>query len=159
MTRSLVLAAALAAAAASPALGQARPTKAEAALGARLKQWPELVNDGKIDQALAYFVPNPTIVEDLAPYRWTGPTAGKAWIDGMAANTERAGMSAVAMHFSDPAMVQIAGRHAYAVMPGALTYSFKDGKVAHAHGHAILTLQKLGASWRIETMAWGWERP
>lgn len=156
MQRTLLAGLALAALAGA---ASAKMKPAEVALGASLKDFAELVNQGKSAEAIAYFAASPSIVEDLAPYRWQGPTAPKAWIDAMMANAERAGMSGVNMHFSDPATVQITGARAYAVMPGELTYTFKDGHLDHAHGHVIFSLHKLSGAWRIETLAWGWERP
>ncbi|HEY5105519.1 MAG TPA: nuclear transport factor 2 family protein [Caulobacteraceae bacterium] len=129
-----------------------------AQLEASLDHFCELVNQGKASEAVAYFLPDATIIEDLAPYSWHGPTAGMEWLQAMNANAERSGMSGVNMHFLPATMVQITGERAYAVIPGDLTYSFKDGTVRHAQGHVTFSLRKVAADWRIGSLTWAWER-
>ena len=144
-----------AALAGSPAASQ---TGEAGQLEASLDHFCELVNQGDAPSAVAYFLPDASIVEDLAPYSWQGPTAGMQWLQAMNANAERSGISAINMHFLPATTVQITGARAYAVIPGDLTYSFKDGTIQHAQGHVTFALQKVAASWRIETLTWTWER-
>ena len=145
-------AAALAGSAVASAAGEA------AQLEASLDRFCELVNQGNAPEALAYFLPDATIVEDLSPYSWQGSSAGMEWLEAMNANAERSGMSGVHMRFQPASTVQITGARGYAVIPGDLTYTFKDGRVQHAHGHVTFVLQKMTAGWRIETLTWAWER-
>ena len=127
-------------------------------LEASLDHFCALVNQGKASDAVAYFLPDATIVEDLAPYSWHGPTAGMEWLQAMNANAERSGMSGVNMRFLPATTVHITGERAYAVIPGDLTYAFKDGAVRHAQGHVTFSLQKVAADWRIASLTWTWER-
>jgi ketosteroid isomerase-like protein len=147
-----LLAAALAGSSAATASGEAPQ------LEASLDHFCDLVNQGDAPAALAYFLPDASIVEDLAPYSWRGPAAGTEWLQAMNTNAERSGMSGVNMHFLPATMVQITGDRAYAVIPGDLTYSFKDGTVRHAQGHVTFSLQRVAARWRIGSLTWAWER-
>jgi ketosteroid isomerase-like protein len=153
--RRIMLAAIAAAALGGPAA--AAESTAEAELTSALNRFSELVNKGDAPGALAYFVANPSITEDLAPYHWSGPKAGLDWLNGMAANAAKAGMTDVNMHFLPATMVQITGPRGYAVLPGVLTYTFKDGSKKHAQGHATFATQKVPAGWRIEALTWAWE--
>ena len=129
-----------------------------AQLEASLDHFCDLVNQGDAPAAVAYFLPDASIVEDLAPYSWQGPAAGMQWLQAMNANAERSGIGSVNMRFLPATTVQISGARAYAVIPGDLTYTFKNGTVQHAQGHVTFALQKVAASWRIETLTWTWER-
>jgi hypothetical protein len=132
--RRIILAATAAAVLCGPA--RAAESPAEAELTSALNRFAELVNKGEGPAALGYFVANPSITEDLAPYHWYGPKAGGDWLAGMAANAEKSGMTDINMHFLPATMVQITGARGYAVIPGELTYTFKDGSKKHATGRS-----------------------
>jgi hypothetical protein len=141
--------------AAGPALAAQSPAEAE--LTGALNRFAELVNKGDGPGALAYFVANPSITEDLAPYHWYGPKAGTDWLEGMGTNAAKMGMTDVNMRFLPATMVQIVGARGYAVIPGDLTYTFKDGSKKHAQGHVTFATEKFAAGWKIEALTWTWE--
>jgi ketosteroid isomerase-like protein len=151
----MILAGLAAARVSAPAAAAEGPAEAE--LTSSLNRFAELVNKGDVPGALGYFVANPSITEDLAPYHWYGPKAGEDWLNGMAANMAKSGMTDVQMHFLPATMVQITGARGYAVIPGELTYTFKDGSKKHAQGHATFAAEKFAAGWRIEVLTWAWE--
>ncbi|MDB5441984.1 MAG: hypothetical protein JWP73_360 [Phenylobacterium sp.] len=153
--RRILLAAIAAAALGGPAAAAESPAEAE--LTSALNRFADLVNKGDAPGALAYFVANPSITEDLAPYHWSGPKAGVDWLNGMAANAEKAGMANIQMRFMPATMVQITGLRGYAVIPGELTYIFKDGAIRHAQGHITAAAEKFAAGWRFEALTWTWE--
>ena len=125
---------------------------------AALNRLADLVNDGEIPAALACFTEAPSIVEDLPPFHWRGPTAGAEWLGAMAANAEREGVSRIEMKFRDPTLVLAEAGRGYAVLPGDLTYTLAQGGVRHVQGHATFTVQKAAGGWKIETMTWAWVR-
>jgi hypothetical protein len=47
------------------------------------------VNRGRMAEALAAFAPDATIVEDIAPFRWHGPSAAAEWLAAMGRNAHR----------------------------------------------------------------------
>lgn len=153
--RRILLAAVVAAALGGSAAAAESPAEAE--LTSALNRFADLVNKGDAPDALAYFVANPSITEDLAPYHWQGPKAGVDWLNGMAANAAKMGMTDVNMRFLPATMVQIVGARGYAVIPGDLTYTFKDGSKKHAQGHVTFATEKVAAGWKIEALTWTWE--
>ncbi|HSV03401.1 MAG TPA: hypothetical protein VLI41_09360 [Phenylobacterium sp.] len=153
--KRLILAGLAAVLVGGPALAAESPAEAE--LTASLDRFAALVNKGDGPGALAYFVANPSITEDLAPYHWSGPKAGGEWLNGMAANAEKSGITDVNMRFMPATMVQITGERGYAVIPGELTYTFKDGSKKHAEGHVTFSTQRDAGGWKIETLTWAWE--
>jgi ketosteroid isomerase-like protein len=144
----LVLAACLA----GPALAQA-PAEGSAAMAA-ITRFTDAVNRGDAPAALGYFGPSPTIVEDLAPYRWQGPGAGGAWMAAMGANAQAKGMTVINMQLAKATRIEVDGGGAYAVVPGLLTYTFKDGHTEHADGMLTFALQRVGEAWKIDALTW-----
>jgi len=150
--RALVLGLALALSLTSGALAQAQAGPTEAM--ATITRFTDAVNHGDAATAVAAFGPSPVIVDDLAPYRWQGPSAGGAWMAAMGANAQARGMTLINMRLLAPSRVEVDGASAYAVVPGVLTYTFKDGHTEHADGVLTFTLQQAGGAWKIDTLAW-----
>jgi hypothetical protein len=64
------------------------------------------VNRGDAAAALARFTDDVCIVEDLAPYRMSGPDAGQRWLSAMGANAQRLGVTAVVLHPGQPRRIE-----------------------------------------------------
>ena len=114
----------------------------------------EAVNHGQMDKAMGYYAPAATVVDDLPPYRWTGPGAGGAWLTAMGANAQKLGISGIEMRVSQVTRVDVAADHAYAVAPGRLSLTYKDGHVERAEGQLAFTLTKTPGGWKIDTQTW-----
>ena len=121
---------------------------------ATITRMTDAVNHGDMPIAYAAFIASPSIVEDGPPYRWQGVGAPKAWIESMGANAQAHGMTAIDMRLAPPSRIEINGDRAYAVVPGRLSYTMKDGHSEHAEGALTFTLQQAGADWKIESMVW-----
>jgi ketosteroid isomerase-like protein len=114
----------------------------------------DAVNKGQMDKAIGYFAASATVVDDLAPYRWSGPGAGAAWIAAMGANAGAKGMAAIQMKADDPSRIEVAQDHAYLVAPGLLTLTYTDGRTEHAKGQLAFTLTHGAGGWKIDTLTW-----
>jgi ketosteroid isomerase-like protein len=121
---------------------------------ATINRMTDAVNRGDMPTAFAAFTAAPMIVEDLAPYRWQGPGTPQAWIEGMGANAQAHGITTINMKLSPPTRVEIAADHAYAIVPGRLSYVLKDGHSEHADGLITVLLLQSGADWKIDTLIW-----
>ena len=60
------------------------------------------VNSGNASKALGRLVEDVCIVEDIAPFRWTGSEAGGRWLAAMRENAQRLGVSAITMTPGEP---------------------------------------------------------
>ena len=87
-----------------------------------ISSFVDAVNEGRSDSALARLTPDVTIVEDLAPFRWQGRSAGTDWLRAMGDNAQRSGIMAISMQLGIPSRVEVEGRSGYAVIPGLLIY-------------------------------------
>lgn len=76
------------------------------------------VNRGNQDAALALLTKDVTIIEDLAPYRWQGPTAGAEWLLAMHENAQREAITGIFMQLGRATRVEVEGNHAYAIVEG-----------------------------------------
>ena len=149
--RPCVIAIAAALLAAAPAYAQ---TAADPAVMATLSRMTEAVNTGDLPTAFAAFTPSPMIIEDLAPYRWQGPGTPQAWIDGMGANAQAHGITAIHMQLSPPTRIDVVADRAYAIVPGQLRYVLKDGHSEHADGLITALLLRTPAGWKIDSLIW-----
>jgi ketosteroid isomerase-like protein len=146
----LVLAACLA----GPALAQAPAPTGSAEAMAAITRFTDAVNHGDMAGALGYLGQAPTVVDDLAPYRWQGPGAGAAWMGAMGANAQAKGMTVINMQIAKATRIEVDGASAYAVVPGVLTFTFKDGHSEHADGVLTFALQRVGEAWKIDALTW-----
>jgi ketosteroid isomerase-like protein len=136
------------------AAGAAEAPAARPAVMATITRMTEAVNRGDMPTAYAAFIASPSIVEDGAPYRWQGEGAAKAWIDSMGANAQAQGLKGINMRLGPPSRIEATGERAYAIVPGRLSYTMKDGHSEHADGSLTFTLQGAGGDWKIESMVW-----
>jgi len=119
-----------------------------------LKQADDSKVQAEMDKAMGYYAPAATVVDDLPPYRWTGPGAGGAWLTAMGANAQKLGISGIEMRVAQVTRVDVAADHAYAVAPGRLSLTYKDGHVERAEGQLAFTLTRTPGGWKIDTQTW-----
>jgi len=117
-----------------------------------IKDFVGAVNRGDQDRALALLTKDVTIMEDLAPYRWQGPTAGAEWLVAMNENAQREAITGIFMQLGRATRVEVEGPHAYAIVEGHLTYN--GVKLLHSHGTLTFALVKEQRGWLISAFAW-----
>ena len=110
------------------------------------------VNRGAQDNALALLTKDITIIEDLAPYRWQGPTAGAEWMLVMHANAQANAITGIFMQLGRATRVEADGPHAYAIVEGHLSYV--GARLLHSNGTLTFALVKEGRGWLIRAFAW-----
>jgi ketosteroid isomerase-like protein len=136
------------------AAATAQPAHAPGDVMSTITRMTTAVNHGEMPTAFAAFTANPTITDDLAPYRWQGAGAPQAWITAMGANAQARGIAGIDMQLSAATRVEVADDRAYALVPGRLTFTMKDGRKERADGLLTFTLQRSAAEWKIDTLAW-----
>ena len=115
------------------------------------------VNSGRIEAALARFTEDVTIVEDLAPYRWQGPTAGAQWLTAMATNAERLSVTSVVMDLGSAQRIEVEGATGYAIFAGIVLLKGTD-QALRERGLLTFALERHSDRWRIAAMTWTGER-
>ena len=117
----------------------------------------DAVNRGDFDAAIGAFSDGAVIVEDLAPYRWTGRSAPSSWLAAMGENAGKLGISSVVMEAGQPSRTEIEGDRAYLIVPGLLRYVTAGGQL-RADGTITFTLVNRSGTWLIDTLVWSGPR-
>ena len=111
------------------------------------------VNRGDVPAALARLTDDVCIVEDLAPFRWTGPEAGGRWLTDMAGNGARLGVTAIALTPGAPRRTELEGEHGYCILPGRVTLDGPEVALAE-DGLLTFAMRREGGAWRISAFTW-----
>lgn len=117
-----------------------------------IAEFVDAVNRGDRDAALARLTDDVSIIEDLAPYRWQGPSAGSEWLDAMAENARRNAITSISMNLRNATRVEVEGQYAYAIIEGVLTYG--GGFPRQADGLLTFAMIKQDSRWMVRSFAW-----
>lgn len=110
-------------------------------------------NAGDVKRAMATFAPSVAIVDDVAPFQWSGPKAMATWVNDLTASESKAGITDGKVTVGAPLREVTDGARAYVVVP--TVYHFKEhGRPMHDTARMALVLRKIGGSWLI--VAWTW---
>jgi len=113
----------------------------------------DAVNRGDQPGAIAHLSDDVTIIEDLAPFRWSGPNAGQEWMLAMWGNSQRSGISAILMEIAAPMRLELDASAAYAVVPGVLSYK-RPASTLSAEGFLTFSLRLSEGQWLINGLVW-----
>ena len=128
----------------------------DAAVEAPIHRMMDGFNKGDIAAVKAVHVAAPTIVDNVAPFIWSGPKAFDTWLSDLAKSEAALGKTDGAVWFGDPVDEFVAGDRAYVVTPCSYTYKQKGQTVREA-GMTAFVLVKDGADWKVES--WSWASP
>jgi hypothetical protein len=116
------------------------------------------VNSGNASDALQRLTEDVCIVEDIAPFRWTGTEAGGQWLAAMGANAQRLGVTAITMNPGEAQRIEIEGNYGYCIVPGMVLLERK-GTALREDGLITFAMQFEGEQWRISALIWTGNRP
>jgi hypothetical protein len=116
------------------------------------------VNRGDAASALARFTDDVCIVEDLSPFRMTGPEAGQRWLAAMGGNAQKLGVTAVALHPAEPRRIEADEQYGYCILPGELSLDGPNAKL-HAHGELTMAARRENGAWKFCAMTWAGDEP
>ena len=124
-----------------------------------IRQFIDGFNTGDLKSAYAaYAIGNITIVDEFAPYRWTGPTAPHAWAADFGKLVKVAGISDPVVKYGAPTRAEFGASAAYVVIP--TTYSFKqNGKPMMEEGQMTFVLSSTASGWKIKAWTWTGAKP
>lgn len=116
------------------------------------------VNSGNASEALQRLTEDVCIVEDIAPFRWTGAEAGAQWLAAMGANAQRLGVTAINMAAGEPRRTEVEGDYGYCIIPGVVTL---EGSAAALQEDGLITfaMRYDDGRWRISALTWTGNRP
>ena len=106
-----------------------------------------------IDLAASYWTANQSMVDEFAPYHWTGPNAVRTWWKGLLKDNKANGSSDVVVAVTAAPRIQRSGRHAYVVQPSSVSFNTK-GQHVSVTGALTFALDRTKAGWKIASCAW-----
>lgn len=118
----------------------------------------DAVNQGDFSSAATCFTAEPVIVEDLAPFRWTGPTAVSEWLSAMGANAALTNVSEIKMTLKDAERIEVEQHRSYGCFPGTLSMSTEASELT-AKGTLTCVLVRQEGSWLIDALVWSGPTP
>ena len=128
----------------------------DAAVEAPVRQFAATINKGDVVGAKATHVASPVIIDEVAPYLWSGPTAFDAWLKALGAAESAEGKTDAVVALGTPIREIVSADHAYVVWPA--TYSFIQKKrPMRETAEWSFTLEKSGGRWKIGS--WTWSTP
>ncbi len=120
---------------------------------APVTQLADAFNKNDAAGIMAAHVPAPVILDEFAPYSWSGPTAVMDWGAGFAKYAAGIGMVGGTVQINPPSVFEVNGDHAYVVSPSVITFVTKDKPIKNA-GTFSFALLKTPGGWRIQSWAY-----
>lgn len=137
------------------AVGAARAATAPpAAILAPINAAVTAVNSGNPSGANGLYTNDAVVVDEFAPFSWTGINAGSEWISTLNAMSAQAHITNVHGVLSPPSAFSVAGDSAYLSFPTDVHFTL-NGKNMVEHGTFAFTLRNEGGAWKIVTQTWG----
>jgi hypothetical protein len=132
--------------------------EAEGAVFAAIVAFVDAVNAGEPPATVRRsFTASPTIVDSVAPFRWSGPGAVAAWYSAIGADASHT-QTSVALAASASITLPEHSAYAYATVPGVLRF-IRTAPPAKATPQAepalLVFVLHREDGWKIETFAWG----
>lgn len=92
------------------------------------------------------------IVDDVAPYIWTGTGSLDHWLQDTSRQVRSLGLTKMKLVAERPERVDIVGNRAYLVLPVVVSYE-KSGVGYEQHGIQTLVLDRKGSDWITRSMS------
>jgi hypothetical protein len=137
---------------ATPALALAE-TAVDPAVLVPIKQLAEGFNTNAPAKIAGAHVASPIILDEFAPYAWSGPTAVLAWGGDFAKFAAAKGVTSGVVQINDPTVAEVNGDRAYVVAPSVITMKTRDGQLKNV-GTFTFALVRSADGWKIQSWAY-----
>lgn len=120
--------------------------------------WMDKFNAGDMNAFSAGHAQNAVIVDEFAPYMWTGADAPKRWLEDYGKDATAKVISNSHMDYATPIRAEASETSAYIVMP--TIYSFQQGgKKKSAAGSMTFVMTKVANDWKIASWTYSAAAP
>ena len=142
----------------TPALAAAAPPPAAEVSDAQaitsvISAVGESLNALDVPRFTALHTDAPTILDEFAPFAWSGKDAVKGWLGDFGAWAKGAGVTGTHIAFGAPEALNVAGDRAYATAPVTIIATTKGGSIVTLGQFAFLMVKQSG-SWKIAGWAY-----
>jgi hypothetical protein len=99
-----------------------------------------------------------TIIDEISPHFWEGPTAFDTWLKAYAAFEKAEGITDDMYKMGMPTRVVVGSDRGYVALPVVETFNQKGVAMREA-AHMVFTLQKETSGWLITGFTWAGATP
>ena len=125
---------------------------------ASVRTWLDRFNAGDMDAFYAGHADNAVIIDEFAPYVWSGAKVPQTWAQDYDADAKRQNITEPRMDYAAPIRAISNGKSAYIVLP--TVYRFKqNGKSMSAAGTMTFGMTNAGGKWKIASWAYSAPAP
>jgi len=117
----------------------------------------EAINQGAKAAPPHVFTKDAVVLDDFAPYHWSGKTTGKIWYGELIGATPEAQAAFTDMHavltVEDPKFARVTGESGYYVLPAVFLFN-DSGKRIRQTGQWVINVKKVAGEWLIDGHAY-----
>jgi hypothetical protein len=140
------------------AASAAAPADDTALLMAPVQLLVAAINHGAATPPAGIFTVDSTVLDDFAPYRWSGKATGADWYSDLVGTkpADRVAFLALQGQLSvgAPSFLRVNGDDAYFVLPGTFSFNADPKTRVRQTAAWIITERREGGAWRIAGHAW-----
>jgi len=134
---------------ASPALAASSDN---AAVLVPVRQFIAAFNKGDMKSAGLPYASEVAIIDEFAPYVWTGATGFQDWAADLTADSSKNGFTSARINLKHPQRVDVVGDRGYVVFPACIDVKVKDSTMVE---NGTMTFTLLSADqWKITGWSW-----
>jgi hypothetical protein len=119
----------------------------------------DAINRGAASPPAGVFTDDCVVLDDFAPYRWSGRTNGFGWYAALLGATPGDRSAFLALHgtllVGAPQFSRITGETAYFVLPGVFSFNTDPQTRVRQTSSWIITERLVAGHWLISGHAWG----
>jgi hypothetical protein len=119
-----------------------------------VQRYVEAFNAGDEDGLAECFVENGSILDGMAPYVYSGPSATREWHRHAVALAEHPCITDFHMILGTPTHEDIVADAAYFVAPATLSFKIKGQPITQSGATFTVALQRIDGRWLIALWAW-----
>lgn len=123
---------------------------------AAVTSWLDKFNAGDMAAFNAGHASNAVIVDEFAPYHWSGANASQRWLEDYGKDAAANGISGGRVDYAAPIRASASGNAAYIVLPTIYRMQ-QGGKAKSAAGTMTFVMSRAGNDWKIAS--WTYSAP
>jgi len=127
------------------------------ALTAPAHKLVDAINQGAKSAPSHIFTKDAVVLDDFAPYHWSGKTNGKVWYGELVGATPEAQAAFAGMHavlsVEAPQFARVTGDSGYYVLPAVFHFT-DSGKRIRQTGQWVINVRKVKGEWLIDGHAY-----
>lgn len=125
-----------------------------AAVAGVVTAFSDTINKGDIAGFGGLYTEAPTLLDEFAPFAWSGKGAIAAWLGDFSAWGKANGVTGTRLALGAPEALNLAGDRAYVTVPSTITFTTADGKVTPTLGQFAFLMTRTGSGWKIAGWAY-----